>query len=126
MTKPHEQSWKVKHTNIGPIIDDVSGRPEGEAVCMVYAPMFYAGPRLTLAQSDAIRDERAKFIEAAPDMARALLGTLCPGHRRGSDGNELHTPQCWDGIYAYLLTEGCGDDGCKATLAALRKAGVDV
>lgn len=71
--KIHEQEWKVRNTSIGPIIDDTSGRPDVEAVCMVYAPMFYDGRQLTMEQSDAIRDERARFIESAPKMARALL-----------------------------------------------------
>lgn len=109
--KIHEQEWKVRSTNIGPIIDDVSRHSEGEAVCMVYAPMSYEGRRLTLEQSDAIKDERARFIEAAPKMARALLdqGVVRDG--------QWHTRECWEAERGCIV-------GCQGAVFALRSAGV--
>ena len=112
MAKPiHEQEWKIRNTNHGPILDVMSGHPGGESVCMVYAPMSYGAQRLTLAESDAIRDARAAAIAALPDMARALLMWL---------PENGHTAECGsptDDERACSLE-------CSTTRKVLRRAGV--
>ena len=106
MAKPiHEQEWRLRMTNIGPVVDDVSTEPEGESVCMVYAPMPDMSRQMTLEESDALRGARAKAIVALPDMARALLAL---GVVRGG---EWHS------------RDACGDI-CNEVTSALRKAGV--
>jgi hypothetical protein len=97
MTKPHEETWKLDEVIV------MHNRLDGQ------------------------KEAREVLGHAAPDMARALVAVLVPFHRRDRDAiadRELHTRECWDGIYAYLRTDGCPDSRCAAIRAALTKAGV--
>lgn len=118
--KTHEQEWRVRHTNIGPIVDDVSGHPEGEAVCMVYAPMSYEARDLTLAQSDAIRNERAKAIESLPKMARALLALYA---RAAETGASIGQGRTAEQVAEMDITISHPASVVRDAIAALKSAG---
>lgn len=63
MKKPHEQEWRTK-TN------------EGETACAVYDAQGLMVADLRLAFTVEAEAERARFIAAAPDMARALMALV--------------------------------------------------
>jgi hypothetical protein len=65
-------------------------------------------------------DTDLRFISAAPDMARAILTEF--GSFGGDDDGEWHTNECW-GHQQGSARVPCARR-CRATRAALQKAGV--
>jgi hypothetical protein len=63
--------------------------------------------------------DRARFISAAPDMARALLAH---GSYGGVNDSAWHTKDCWGGQNA-VADRPC-TSRCLRTSAALKKGGV--
>lgn len=99
MTKPHEQEWTAA---VEPYGKGTRALVRCETGTVAHFPAYDPG-------SAAARDERARFIAAAPDMARALMGDLDPDGHVIACGNGGSDP------------EDCSPR-CRKVTAALRKA----
>lgn len=120
MKKPHEETWVADVNAYTPTVQIENPSMLVAEVWRRHVTTDEVGVRTTRASCV----DAARFIAAAPDMARALLGVLKEGLRPKSDVTERHTADCWDCIAAYHVRSGCGHHVCESIHAALKKAGV--
>ena len=115
MSKPWEQEWSVD-PNSPDFVVDVGPRYATVAKAMALWPM-------DVATHQQVTGELAKFISAAPDMARALLDVASEDASLSVDGMP-----CWCTRQGRERMRDSGiirhEGFCDRARAALRKAGV--
>lgn len=110
MKKPHEQEWKrIAHAGFALSNLVVTNDERQHLICQPKA----SREEVIAGESDTAEEALSKFIAAAPDMARALLGL----GEEDEDGN-WHLSACVRASY-----EPCLKD-CTSARAVLTKAGV--